>query len=43
MHPLWMLHYLLAEYLFMDTTWSLADLMDELERFEQEARGAGLK
>ena len=27
----------------MDTTWSIADLMDELERFEREARAAGLK
>jgi hypothetical protein len=27
----------------MNTTWSLTDLMDELERFEREARAAGLK
>ena len=27
----------------MDTTWSIVDLIDELERFEQEARAAGLK
>lgn len=27
----------------MDTTWTIADLMDELERFEGEARAAGLK
>lgn len=38
-----MLHYLRVQYLLMDTTWSLADLMDELERFEQEARAAGLQ
>jgi hypothetical protein len=27
----------------MDPTWSVVDLMDELERFEREARAAGLK
>jgi len=27
----------------MDATWSVADLMDELERFERAARAAGLK
>lgn len=27
----------------MNTTWSIGDLMDELERFEREAREAGLK
>ena len=27
----------------MDTTWSVTELMDELERFEREARAAGLK
>lgn len=27
----------------MDTTWSIADLMNELENFEREARAAGLK
>ena len=27
----------------MDMTWSVADLMDELERFEREARAAGLR
>lgn len=27
----------------MDTTWSIIELKDELERFEQEARAAGLR
>lgn len=27
----------------MDTTWSVTELMDQLERFEQQARAAGLK
>lgn len=27
----------------METTWSIAELLDELERFEQEARAAGLR
>ena len=27
----------------MDTSWSVIDLLDELERFEREARAAGLK
>ena len=27
----------------MDTTWRISELMDQLERFEQEARAAGLK
>jgi hypothetical protein len=27
----------------VDATWSVVDLMGELERFEREARAAGLK
>ena len=32
-----------VQYWSMDITWSVAELMDELERFEREARAAGLK
>lgn len=32
-----------VQNLRMDTTWSVPDLVNELERFEREARAAGLK